>query len=268
MPSENATLELALRDEPQAVMLSNHQLVVIANTDFVPKGLRGNVPACLACVARGRAMGIPDMVALNGIAIIEGKATLSAELMVAIVREHGHSITGDVTATGAVVRGKRRDNGDAMTAEFNLQMAEAAGLTNKANWKRHPDDMMWARAVSKLCRRLFADCFAGGTYAPDDMEPTGDEVIDEPTAERPPVLDVSEDEIIEGRFEEVSQAPGSVSSWADLKNLAESHGIPRDVVSMVWRETGAGKRADQATADDLAALWVAVQERTAQQVLA
>jgi len=28
---------------------------------FVPKSMRGNVPKVLACIARGRAMGIPDM---------------------------------------------------------------------------------------------------------------------------------------------------------------------------------------------------------------
>src|SRR6188472_1166982 len=122
--SENATLELALRKAPEAVMLTPPQIMVIAQTEFVPKSMRGNVPKVLACIARGRAMGIPDMVAVNGIDIIEGKASLSAELMVAIVREHGHSITGDVTANGAVVKGKRRDNGDEMTAEFNREMAE------------------------------------------------------------------------------------------------------------------------------------------------
>ncbi len=215
MTSPNATLALAMRDEPQAVMLTNAQINVIANTDFVPKGLRGNVPAVLACVARGRAMGIPDMVALGGIAIIEGKATLSAELMVAIVREHGHSITGDVTATGAIVRGKRRDNGDTMSAEFNLEMATAAGLVGKANWKKHPDDMMWARAVSKLCRRLFADCFAGGTYAPDDMdpsEPTADEVMDEVPAglTEPGIADAPAEAVAS------SAVSGSVNPWDAL----------------------------------------------------
>lgn len=185
--SEAQTVELALRDEPQAVMLTMAQLRLISKTDFVPKSMRNNVGAVLACVARGRAMGIPDMVALNGIAIIEGKATLSAELMCAIVRAHGHSITGDVGADSATVKGRRRDNGDEMTATFTLEMAKTAGLDGKANWKHHPDDMLWARAVSKLCRRLFADCFAGGTYTPEDVdiadddlaELTADEVLDE-----------------------------------------------------------------------------------------
>lgn len=184
MTSDATKTALALRDEPQAVMLTPQQIQVIANTEFVPTSMRGNVPKVLACVARGRAMGIPDMVALNGIDIIEGRATLSAELMVAIVRAHGHSIRGEATAERAIVSGRRSDNGDTMTAEFNLEMAERAGLLNRSNWKRHPDDMMWARAVSKLCRRLFADCFAGGTYAPDDLQPTADET-DEPLDPEP-----------------------------------------------------------------------------------
>ncbi len=216
--SEAQTLALALREEPQAVMLTQHQLVVIANTDFVPKALRGNVAAVLACVARGRAMGIPDMVALNGISIIEGKATLTAELMSAIAREHGHSITGSVTNTEAIARGKRADNGDTMEVRFDLEMAKTAGLLNKFNWQKHPDDMLWARAVSKLCRRLFADCYAGGTYTPEEMEPvdapaelTADEVIDTP-AEVLPDTDSPPPEEKAGETDE----PPSDDSPADL----------------------------------------------------
>lgn len=200
MANEAVNVELAIREEPAAVMLTNRQLQVIANTDFVPKALRGNVPAVLACVARGRAMGIPDMVALNGIAIIEGKATLTAELMEGIVRAHGHSITGTVTATEAVLRGKRKDNGDEMEVRFDLEMAERAGLLNKMSWKKHPDDMLFARAVSKLCRRLFADCFAGGTYVPEEVGPTADEVIDDPP-ERPLDVRVPDSDIDEGILE-------------------------------------------------------------------
>jgi hypothetical protein len=50
--SENATLELALRKAPEAVMLTPPQIMVIAQTEFVPKSMRGNVPKVLACIAR------------------------------------------------------------------------------------------------------------------------------------------------------------------------------------------------------------------------
>src|SRR5690349_19528433 len=128
MTSEAVRTEIAIRDETSAVMLTNAQLQMIANTSFVPAAFRGKVPEVLACVATGRALGLPDMTALRGINIIEGKASLSAELMDAIVRSHGHSITGTVDDKKAVVKGRRRDNGDTMEATFTLEMAEKAGL--------------------------------------------------------------------------------------------------------------------------------------------
>src|SRR5579872_1535656 len=153
-------------------MLTNEQLRYIASTDFVPKNLRGNLPAILACVATGRALGIPDMAALRSIHIVDGKATFSAELMVSLVRKRGHSITGRIGDGKATVTGKRGDNGDEMSVVWTMEMADRAGLLGKDNWKKYPDSMLWARAVSQLCRMLFADVFAGQTYTPDETELT------------------------------------------------------------------------------------------------
>ncbi len=154
---------------PQQPVLSNDQLQFIARTEFVPPGLRGNLPAILACVATGRALGIADMTALRSIHIIDGKATFSAELMVQLVRRNGHSITGTVTEGTATVKGRRADNGDEMEATWTLAMAERAGLLGKSNWKKYPEAMLWARAASQLCRMLFADCFAGATYTTEEL---------------------------------------------------------------------------------------------------
>lgn len=164
--------ELEKRSPATAMMLSNEQLRYIASTDFVPKSLRGNLPAILACVATGRALGIPDMAALRSIHIVDGKATFSAELMVSLVRKRGHSIVGEIGDGKATVTGKRGDNGDEMTSTWTLDMAQRAGLVGKDNWKKYPEAMLWARAVSQLCRMLFADVFAGQTYTPDEAEMT------------------------------------------------------------------------------------------------
>lgn len=161
--------------QPEArdlALLTNEQLKYIASTDFVPKGLRGNLPAILACVATGRALGLPDMAALRSIHIVDGKATFSAELMVSLVRKRGHSITGSYGEGSVTVTGRRHDNGDEMSVTWTIAMAERAGLANKTNWKNYPEAMLWARAVSQLCRMLFADVFAGETYTPDEAELT------------------------------------------------------------------------------------------------
>ncbi len=160
---------ISIRETPPQTVLSNDQLQYIAKTEFVPTGLRGNLPAILACVATGRALGIDDMTAIRSIHIIEGKATFSAELMVMLVRRRGHSITGEVGEGTATVVGKRADTGDTMTSTWTLKMAERAGLAKKGNWVKYPESMLWARAVSQLCRMLFADCFAGATYTTEEL---------------------------------------------------------------------------------------------------
>ena len=203
------TQELVKRPSANA-MLTNEQLRYIASTDFIPKSLRGNLPAILACVATGRALGLPDMAALRSIHIIDGKATFSAELMVSLVRKHGHSITGSVGDGKATVTGKRGDNGDEMTSTWTLEMAQRAGLVAKDNWKKYPEAMLWARAVSQLCRMLFADVFAGQTYTEDEAEMT-DLERDEETVNgglgdlAMPVVDEQPDDSLEGDAAELTQ---------------------------------------------------------------
>lgn len=177
--------DLALREPTGPVELTPKQLSYIANTEFVPAGLRGNMPAILACVATGRELGIGDLTALRSIHIIDGKATFSAELMVQLVRKAGHSIEGEWGDGAITVVGKRADNGDTMKVTWTLAMAERAGLAAKSNWKKHPEAMLWARAVSQLSRALFADCFAGATYVPEELgEIEAAELAEgEPTAE-------------------------------------------------------------------------------------
>jgi len=91
------------------------------------------------------------------------------------------------------VTGKRSDNGDEMSVTWTLEMAERAGLLNKQNWKKYPEAMLWARAASQLCRMLFADCFAGATYTPEEIgadEITGDELLHEPPVAAPSQIEL------------------------------------------------------------------------------
>ena len=173
------TEEIAVR---QATPLTTEQLKYLSGTDFVQPGMRNNIPAILACVAMGRELGIGDMVALRSIHIIDGKATFSAELMVQLVRRAGHSIMGEVAEGSASVKGRRADNGDEMSVTWTMAMAERAGLAAKQNWKKYPEAMLWARAVSQLCRMLFADCFAGATYTTEELgdADTGADGVPEP----------------------------------------------------------------------------------------
>jgi hypothetical protein len=85
-----------------------------------------------------------------------------------------------------------------MTVEFTMEQAkrvvskQGKPLVEGRAWKNYPEDMLWARAVSRLCRRLFPDLLSGMTYTPSELS----EIDDEPdisAASNLPVIGVAEE---------------------------------------------------------------------------
>jgi hypothetical protein len=164
---------------------------MVAPAEIIPERWRGNVRAVYACVKAGEEIGLAPQVALRYMYLVKGRFGLMAEAMNALARSHNHSITGSASSTKAVAKGKRGDNGDEMTVEFTLEDAQRAGLDG-ANWKHYPDDMLWARAVSKLCRRLFPDVFGGLAYTVEELQNIDDADYEElePVDLSEPVMDL------------------------------------------------------------------------------
>lgn len=174
---------------PVAERLSTDQLRYIANTDLIPKAYRANLPAIMACVLTGRALGLDDMHALRSIHVVDGRATLGAELMVSLVRRAGHSISGEMGAESATAKGRRSDTGDEMSVTWTIEDAKRAGLAGKQNWAKYPGSMLWARAVSQLVRMLFPDALLGLAYTPEEMGDDGSVVVDAVPVETGSVLE-------------------------------------------------------------------------------
>jgi hypothetical protein len=146
----------------------------VVHTDFVPKGLRGNAPAVMACLLYGRERGLGPMKALQEISMVDGRPTESATLMAATIRRAGHRLwreehrNDEGTVVAVTAHGERMD-GTQDSFTFTLEMAGRANLLGKNNWKQYPEAMMWSRAVSALARALFSDVFLGSTYVPDEL---------------------------------------------------------------------------------------------------
>lgn len=135
---------------------------VIADTEFVPKGLRGSAAAVTAALLYGREVGLPPMTALTQTHVIEGKPAISAEAMRALVLAAGHELVfEEKTGAHAIAAGRRRGSDRWSRVEWTLDMARAAGLTTKAVWKSYPRAMLAARATAELCRDLFPDVIRG-----------------------------------------------------------------------------------------------------------
>lgn len=136
----------------------------VADTDFVPRALRGSAAATTAAILYGREVGLPPMTALNGVHMIEGSPSLSSEQMRALVFAAGHELEF-TTSTGAtcIVRGRRRGSETWHPVEWTIDMARAAGLLAKKGsvWSQYPRRMLQARATSELCELVFPDVIHG-----------------------------------------------------------------------------------------------------------
>lgn len=141
-------------------------------------------------------LGLSATVALQKVNVIEGKPAMAAELMRMLVRRDGHSIWCEIDKDpqGEVLAvtwfGIRKEDPDRThEATFSIEEAKQAGLAGKDVWKKYREDMLSARATSRLCRRVFEDCLAGVSYTPEELGTITVEPLEPAAPEDPPVAE-------------------------------------------------------------------------------
>ncbi len=125
----------------------------------------GKESGIMMIMLAAREYNIGPAQALNGgLHIIEGKVELSARVMSALIRRSKHTLRiVESTDTKCTIYGKRKDTDEEHTVTFTIDMAQKAGLIkDKGGWKRTPEDMLFARALSRLARQLFSDVIGIG----------------------------------------------------------------------------------------------------------
>jgi len=137
----------------------------------------------------GKELGFPTMQSFHYIIPVQGKLTLSAKAIGALLRrgkvqfttvEDGVWVYRDGAAleipkleTEAKPYDRRttiifnRDGVDERVS-YTWKEAEAQGLTIKDNWKRLAREMLWARCLAKGANRIGADLLLG-LYTTDEM---------------------------------------------------------------------------------------------------
>lgn len=164
---------VALRDnDPMAEwQVIREQASVLIASGFLPASVK-SPEAAMAIILTGRELGIGPMAALNNINIIQGKPTLSPQLMLAMANgtNQVEDIKIEADGNGATVVVKRRGRSPYTTA-FGPKEAKAMGLDGKDNYKKQPATMYQWRAVAANLRITFPDVIMG-MYTPDEMGAT------------------------------------------------------------------------------------------------
>ncbi len=167
---------LPLADAP----VTYSTLQFIARTEFVPKALRGRPEAVLAAVLYGRELGLGPMESLIHVDVIDGRPSPSAELLARLIRDAGHQVEVlEASDEACRLRGTRSDTGEVLEVSFTVADAERVTtrehgkripLADTKRWREYPGDMCWARAITRLHRRLFPDMTALGSFDPKDRD--------------------------------------------------------------------------------------------------
>ena len=142
----------------------------LINSGFLPNSIK-TPEQFVAIVLKGRECGIPPMQSCQHINIIQGKPTMSAELMLSQILKHcpgtkiWYPIRSNEKCEIRVVRPGSKES----TFEYSISDAKAAGLLGKDSWKKYPRAMLHARCVSEMARSLFPDAINGISYVPEEM---------------------------------------------------------------------------------------------------
>lgn len=163
---------------PQTFNEKYQMAKILATSGLIPAGLNSPEKVCVA-LEWGHELQLSPMVAVNNIAVINGKPTLSADIMAAVVkRSPDYAGTEWVQLDERVAECKvmRRVNGGIETtiSRFTFEDAMKAKLTGKAVWQMYPKRMLKHRCLSYALRDAFPDILAG-LYNPEEMESVGDD---------------------------------------------------------------------------------------------
>lgn len=132
------------------------------------------VATILSVMLLARELGISPIQAISGgINNINGKFEISARLMNQLIRKHGHKISIKISTNEVcVIWSKRKDTGEEYEEKYHIEEAIRSGLVKDGSaWKKVPTDMLFARCISRLARRLYADCI-GGCYIEGELQET------------------------------------------------------------------------------------------------
>lgn len=157
---------------PRTIEEVHRLAVAITKSGLAPANM--NTPEKLTvAIMQGLEIGLPPMMAVNRIAVVNGRPTVYGDAIPALLLSRGfrvrETITGDGDARAATCTIVRPD-GDEAARSFSVADAKVAGLWGKPGpWKQYPDRMLQMRARGFAARDHAADVL-GGLYLTEEAE--------------------------------------------------------------------------------------------------
>lgn len=164
-PPNPAPLQQVNKDDWSII---REQATVLIKSGFLPASIK-TAENAIAIILQGRELGIGPMAALGTINVIQGKPTVSPQLMLALINRSGQleDMQLESSDSGAVCMMKRKGR-QPHTVRFGPKEAQALQLSGKDNYRKQAATMFQWRAVAMCARAVFPDVILG-LYTPEEM---------------------------------------------------------------------------------------------------
>lgn len=147
------------------------RLSTLIKSGMLPKAVNTPEKAMLIA-AKGAELGLSPIYSLTHINVIQGKPTISSELMLSLAYKtckDAEIVYVKLDKEGCKIKARRSPNHEYSEFSFSIEDAKRAGLASKDNWRNYPQDMCRNRAVSQCCRALFPDAVGGCSYVEEEL---------------------------------------------------------------------------------------------------
>jgi len=161
--------------EPQA-LANLGEVQVFADTCF-KSGLfpdcKSPIEAVMKIVA-GRELGIPALMSLQKLYIVNGRMGLAGEVAVVLLQrahyEISHKYDNRDNPTACEVTLTHPQKG-AFTWRFTMADAKRAGLVKpNSAWEKFPQDLLYYRALMSAARKFAPEALGGIGYTPEELQ--------------------------------------------------------------------------------------------------
>lgn len=148
---------------------------MLSRSGLVPDSLKGKPDSVFAVLCYGAEMGLPPMTALTTIHVINGRPTLSAQLMLAMVYKRcpGAQIRFELDQQALKAKCLAARPGQPQEAfyiaEWDMARASLMGLTTRDQYRKQALTMLKWRAVAEAVRAVFPEIVLG-LYATEELQ--------------------------------------------------------------------------------------------------
>lgn len=276
MPSVQAGALDNLQQQVAAMDAASRLAGALCATEMVPKQYRGKPDDGAAAILYGAELGMNATQALQNVMVINGKPGVEARTMVALLAKQGYLVeTVESSDTSVTVRGTA-PNGHEETSTWTIDRAAQAGYTSNALYKKIPQQMLYAKAATEVCRKIAPHVLMGIAYSTEELRLEGAVKATAVRRDRPsrgsaglraaiekPERDVQDADLEEGSepaelSEPAFQALGDVKragTRAELKQIMDAidgtldegeHKQLHEAATARWRELPADADGEQA----------------------